>query len=302
MAIPESQLETWSHQGSVRQSTTTYDTIKGALEAADTGYAGKGTEIFLQGSYGNNTNIYAESDVDVVIRLKSTFHYDLERLTPQESESFQNKYNSATYDFRDFKTDVITALETSFGVEAVQPGNKAIKIRPNGNRRSADVIVATQFRRYIRFHSSYLGILDEQYVSGIFLLASDGERIVDYPKQHSENCTKKHQSTKELFKPMVRILKNLRSRLVENHLIDEGIAPSYFIEGLLYNVPDDRFDGPYTSVFVAVIKWILDADRSNFVCANEQHALFGESGSACWPANKCDLFLRALVNLWNDWS
>jgi hypothetical protein len=67
MAIPESQLETWSHQGSVKQSRDTYATIKRTLEASDTKYADKDFEVFLQGSYGNDTNIYAESDVDVVI-------------------------------------------------------------------------------------------------------------------------------------------------------------------------------------------------------------------------------------------
>ena len=32
-------------------------------------YADKNLKVFLQGSYGNDMNIYAESDVDIVIRL-----------------------------------------------------------------------------------------------------------------------------------------------------------------------------------------------------------------------------------------
>ena len=69
MPIPESQLDTWSHQGSITQSSTTYNAIKGALEDSTTPYAGKNFKVFLQGSYGNDTNIYAESDVDIIIRL-----------------------------------------------------------------------------------------------------------------------------------------------------------------------------------------------------------------------------------------
>ena len=69
MAIPETQLETWSHQGSVAQSSSTYATIKNTLEEAGTAYNDKNYKVFLQGSYGNDTNIYSESDVDVVIRL-----------------------------------------------------------------------------------------------------------------------------------------------------------------------------------------------------------------------------------------
>jgi tRNA nucleotidyltransferase (CCA-adding enzyme) len=80
MGIPEAQLDTWSHQGSVTQSSATYNTIKNALEAAGNPYAGKNYEVFLQGSYGNDTNIYAESDVDIVIKLNDCFHYNLDEL------------------------------------------------------------------------------------------------------------------------------------------------------------------------------------------------------------------------------
>src|SRR5713101_2378252 len=116
MAIPESQLDTWSHQGSITQSSTTYATVKRALEASDAKYAGKSYEVFLQGSYGNDTNIYAESDVDVVIRLDSTFHYDLKALTPVESAAFEAAYpGTAPYSYGAFKADVIAALEKIFG-------------------------------------------------------------------------------------------------------------------------------------------------------------------------------------------
>lgn len=36
MGIPESQLDTWSHQGSIAQSASTYSIIKNALESANT--------------------------------------------------------------------------------------------------------------------------------------------------------------------------------------------------------------------------------------------------------------------------
>jgi tRNA nucleotidyltransferase (CCA-adding enzyme) len=84
MAIPESQLETWSHQGSITQSSNTYNTIKNVLEGSTTPYANKNFKVFLQGSYGNDTNIYAESDVDIVIRLDDCFHSDLKSLSEDE--------------------------------------------------------------------------------------------------------------------------------------------------------------------------------------------------------------------------
>jgi len=89
MAIPEKQLEVWSHQGSIAQSRDTYATVKRALEASDTRYAGKSFEVFLQGSYGNDTNIFAESDVDIVICLNDVYYYDIDSLTPEEQMRFK---------------------------------------------------------------------------------------------------------------------------------------------------------------------------------------------------------------------
>jgi hypothetical protein len=231
MAIPEAQLDTWSHQGSFVQSSTTYATITRALEAKDSGFSGKSYEIFLQGSYGNDTNIYAESDVDVVIRLDSIYHYDTSELSPQDLASFTASFTPGTYPYADYKGHVVAALQTCFGKASIEVGTKAVKVKANDSRRSADVVIATEFRRY---YSGPFG-LGPQYVSGICFFTSGGKRIVNYPKQHSKNLTAKHQATQMYFKPMVRILKNLRSRLVEKGSIAAGSVPSYFLEGLLYN-------------------------------------------------------------------
>jgi hypothetical protein len=298
MPISEAQLETWSHQGSITQSRDTYATVKRALEASNTKYAGKDFQVFLQGSYGNDTNIYAESDVDVVIRLDSTYYYDISALTPQEIDCFKAQFVPGTYPYADYKAHVVAALEANFGAAAVKPGNRALKIKPNGNRRSADVVVATEFRRYIS-SGVMAGILAPQYERGICFFTPSGERIVNYPKQHSANCTSKHQTTNAWFKPMVRIIKNMRGRLVDDGKIKAGSAPSYFIEGLLYNVPQDTFGQSYHDTFVAAMKWILQAPRDKLICANQQHYLVRDSVATCWCCSECDQFLNALVAMWN---
>jgi hypothetical protein len=300
MAIPESQLEIWSHQGAVAQSKDTYATVKLALEAPNTKYGGKLFAVSLQGSYGNDTNIYAESDVDVVIRLDSIYYFDTMALTAQELAAFNARFSSGAYPYTDYKAHVVAALQSSFGVGAVKSGTKAVKVRANGNRRSADVVVAVEFRRY---YSAGLtgGILGPQYERGICFFTPSGDRIVNYPKQHSANCTAKHQATNGWFKPTVRILKNMRSKLVADGVIENGSAPSYFIEGLLYNVPDDKFGKSYAETFVAAINWILQAQQNNFVCANKRHYLVRDSIATCWPCSNCAGFLNALVDFWNGW-
>ena len=200
MAIPESQLETWSHQGSVTQSSSTYNSIKKVLEAKGTPYSGKKYSVFLQGSYGNDTNIYAESDVDIVIKLDSCFQSDLEELSQEEKDAYENAYEDATYNYADFKRDVLGVLTDAYG-DDVKVGDKAIAIAARGNRRKADVIASIQFRRYFKFRSTF----DQSYEEGICFYNAKGEKIANYPKQHSENLTQKHQSANKWLKPMVRI-------------------------------------------------------------------------------------------------
>lgn len=297
MAIPESQLDTWSHQGSVNQSASTYNSIKSVLEASTTPYAGKNFSVFLQGSYGNDTNIYAESDVDIVIRLDDCFQSDLSELTEGEKAAYRSAFPDATYTHADFKRDVLSVLRKQYG-SAVKAGDKAIAIDSSGARRKADVIVAIQFRRYFKFRASY----DSQYVEGICFWNGKGERIINYPKQHSANLTTKHQNTSRWFKPVIRVFKSMRSRMVADGLIASGIAPSYYIEGLLYNVPDGKLASSYQGSVVCTLNWYRqEAAKSDLVCANEQYYLLRDGHHTCWNKSNCDQFIEAAVKLWNEW-
>ena len=297
MPIPESQLETWSHQGSITQSSNTYNAIKSVLEANTTPYAGKNFKVFLQGSYGNDTNIYAESDVDIVIRLDDCFHSDLESLSDDEKSAYKQAFRDATYTHADFKRDVLSVLEKQYG-SAVKAGDKAIAINASGSRRKSDVIVATQFRRYTKFRSAS----DSEYVEGICFFNSAGERIANYPKQHSENMTAKHQAASKRFKPIVRVFKNMRSRMIEDGLIKTGIAPSYYIEGLLYNVPNEKFTNSYHDCVANILNWYRrEASKADLVCANRKHPLLRNGHHTSWQQTSCDAFIEAAVKLWNEW-
>lgn len=297
MAIPEKQLETWAHQGSVTQSSETYNGIKKVLEADGGPYASKSVKVFLQGSYGNDTNVWAESDVDIVIQLNDVFQSDLSRLNEVEKAAFARAHSDATYGYGDFKRDVLQVLVDKYGT-SVQAGDKAIAIAASGNRRKADVIAAIQYRRYYKFN----GILDQSYEEGICFWNAKGEMIANYPKQHSSNLTTKHQATTSWLKPMVRILKNLRSRCVDDKLLASGGAPSYYLEGLLYNVPPDKFGTSYAQSFVNAINWIQsEADKDKLVCANQQYYLLRDDPHTCWPKANAEAFLSAATTLWNNW-
>jgi hypothetical protein len=296
MSIPESQFEIWSHQGSIAQSAATYGMVKRAIESSGTPYSDKSISVFLQGSYGNDTNIYAESDVDVVCVLNDCIQSDLTRLSESERRTFDSAYANADYTHLDFKRDVLSVLRTQFG-NGVTAGDKAIFIPAGGSRRDADVIVAVQFRRYYKFN----GIYDQSYDEGICFYDGSHQRIVNYPKQHSANLTTKHQGTNQWFKPTARILKNLRGRLVDRGLLADGVAPSYYLEGLLYNVPDSCYGRSYQDTFVNAMNWLAQCDRTQLVCANEQYYLLREGSPVTWREAKCSEFLAAAKSLYENW-
>lgn len=294
MAISESQLETWSHQGAITMSKNTYASIKGNLEAKAASYAQQNFEVFLQGSYGNDTNIRADSDVDIVIMLTSIMRSDLGSLPSEQVEAYHRTFPKATYQFSDFRDGVIAQIRSVYGAQTTGAGKKAIKVTASSNRLGADIVVCYQYRCYHYFYSQ----TNQLYDQGIIFPTSVGEEVINYPKLHSKNCTTKHQDTNSLLKPMIRIVKNMRSRMIADGIIAEDVAPSYFIEGLFYNVPNNQYSGSLGDTFCNCVNWLLEADRSGFICPNRKHSLFGNS-SVHWDNDKCFQFLSALVDFWN---
>lgn len=295
MAIPEAQLETWSHQGAMQSSSTTYRSVKGVLESSAV-YGGQSFSVFLQGSYGNDTNIYAESDVDIVIRQGNFFH-NIEDLGGLALAAFNRNIGVAAYPFSRFKTEVMAHLTSAFGNDA-RPGNKAVTIAAANGRRKSDVIIAAEYRFYTR----YVSQADSSYYDGICFWTGNGTRIINFPRQHSANLTTKHQNTSNRFKPMARILKNVRCKLVDDGVITPDLAPSYYIEGLLYNVPNENFVASKCDTFVNCINYVLNNDRNAFRCAHQMYPLLSPVQSpVMWQADNCTTFLRAVASLWQNW-
>lgn len=297
MAISEQQLQTWSHQGSVRGSSETYQAIKAALEDQNAPYAGHGFEVFLQGSYGNHTNIYAESDVDIVICLTEVLDSDTAGLSPADKTTYEAGYLPATYSFREFQRDVFIWLQWKYG-NGVRLGKKAIFVPGNGNRRDADVVVCIEHRRYVSYQASW----NPQYHAGICFWKTDGTKIVNFSKQHRENLTSKHQATSSRFKANVRVLKNMRKAMVNEGCLVDGVAPSYFLEGMLWNVPSQYFTNSFQQTFENYLPWLDHCDPTQLTCANNLHWLIRDGCQICWNTNDFKTFIRSAWQYWNDCS
>ena len=143
-----------------------------------------------------------------------------------------------------------------------------------------------------RFRNSSTGI-DAQYDEGIIFWTSNGTEIVNFPKQHSGNCSNKHQNTNQRFKRMVRVYKNMRNRMIDDHYIAEGVAPSYFLEGMLWNVPASHFGQGYETSFVNTFNWVLNTDKTQLACANDKHWLVRDNANVCWSTANFNAYLAA---------
>ena len=98
--------------------------------------------------------------------------------------------------------------------------------------------------------------------------------------------------------------KNLIKRkcIEEFEKIAKDIAPSYFIEGLIHNVPANLFTGTYENMVVNILNWFHNmSDRTNLVCANGQYYLLRDASLVCWPPANAEKFISEAIKLWNNW-
>ena len=290
MAIPLAQLESWSHQGAVATSRDTYQSIRSVLCDSRVPYADKNFEVYLQGSYGNDTNIFSESDVDVVIQLNSTFNSNKHELPQDQLALHERDYGPATYTASDFRKDVISVLENHYGIHNVTDGKKSVKLAGVSSRRNADIVVCTQYRKY----THYWGSNARFFVEGM-MINNQGESTINYPRLHAAALTQKHQQTSNRFKPLIRVLKNIKTKMVENGYIDEKTAASYYIEGWLYNAPNDLFSYDLRDRFEKVCNWLLRHDPAEFVMPHGQFSLIGTQNNQ-WASNNLELFSERLID------
>ncbi len=101
MAIPESQLATWSNPGASTTAKSTREAVERVLKRHG---PEKDFDVYLQGSYRNSTNIYGDSDVDVVVQLNSTFQYEISHLDTGQQQAFHRAYpTKASYLWQDLQ-------------------------------------------------------------------------------------------------------------------------------------------------------------------------------------------------------
>lgn len=305
MAIPERQLQTWSNQGAVQTSAATHKSVENCIKKVnwndDVHYI-----TYLQGSYPNYTNIYGNSDVDLVVEFRSIFSKDLSSLSESQKEEFNSNYADAKYSLAAFKKSVIKQLKLCYGETNVTVGNKAIVVSIDGSSRlDCDVLVCNPYRKY----KSYSKINDN-YIEGIIFKTENdtpSKTVINYPKIHLKNGSIKNraENTNGNFKPAVRVLKNMKAAMVNKGYITKELAPSYFLECLVYNSNNTNFrNSTFGDITVAIINQFYtdnnDGTMASYLVQNEQRKLFGNEDQQ-WNIDDATTFVNQLIKFWNEY-
>jgi hypothetical protein len=201
--------------------------------AADSRLAGN-VRVFAKGSYANNTNVRRDSDVDIAVEWKSWAYisetnqaadYTWDQLGVSLGDSGPSP---ATY-----RSWVEQALVSAFGSASVDTsGNKAIVVQGSSTTLDADVVPCFRLKRYDRPGR-------DPHVR-IRLYPKNGRTVENWPEQNRVNGNAKNTDTGRRYKQLVRALKRLENDMYENGLLAQKVH-GYFIECLLYNLPNDKF-------------------------------------------------------------
>ncbi len=277
MPIPESRLSRWSHHQAATAFTQAHLPIRAALHAYSWPLEIK-YEVFLQGSYKNDTNLGGDSDVDVVVRLNQRLRprvADLSGRQLQDNASHQGAYRR----WKSFRDHALKAMRAGFG-NAAESGRKTVKVPKGKLPADADLVVTLRYKEGIAFY-----------------LQDEKRWVVSFPQQHYDEGQKKEEATDHRFKRAIRMFKAARNRLVEKKLLAKSDAPSYFIECLLYNVPDSLFAPKLAPTYTSVLDWLRKAHLREFKCQNGRVDLFGP-GREQWTQKRARAFVGALQALW----
>ena len=194
-------------------------------------YSTEEIQIFIQGSYANNTCVRGESDVDIAIIRRDMYEYAFGKTFVPYVENFKKKMEGKI-----FKDNVEMVLRSEFS-SSVHRKNKSIKVDGNTYRKQADTVPSFAMRYYSKSEESNFS----DYIEGITIYADDGEIINNFPKQHITNGKAKNVRTNHYYKKMVRIMKKMRYEMEKHYYSSASKVSSFGLESLLWNLPDELF-------------------------------------------------------------
>lgn len=224
--VTEEQLTGWTGPSSDTEQDKQDRTDRMVTDAvnAHPAFEGCSLSIYPKGSYANQTNVRADSDVDIVVQCHECQYWD--EAQPGARNDAAGTYQGIWTPPK-LRSELVAALQAKFPGQVDASGSTAIVVRSSSARIDSDVVPSFNYRYYFASGS---------HRDGTKVFKKIGGSVVNWPAQHLAMGQAKDARTNGRFKQAVRILKR-----VENLMVQAGAhreVPSYFTECLVYNVPD----------------------------------------------------------------
>lgn len=289
----EEQLRGWTAPSSSSEQEKQERTERMIREAIDAHgpFRGCGLRIYAKGSYANNTNVRADSDVDVAVEVTECQYW--EEATPGAHPATGPCKGNWTPE--KLRSELAAALKAKFAGQVDDSASTAIKIHSGSARVDADVVPCFSYAYY--FSPSSIR-------HGTKIFKKDGGTIINYPAQQLENGNAKNLRTNYAYKKGARLLKRVENAMAEARSFRE--LPSYFVECLAYNCPDAAFLAlSWTAVLRAMLVHIWDSLQAEEPAQENvrwvEATLKGRTSrsNGALPTDNCRAY-RTLQRIWSN--
>jgi hypothetical protein len=223
----EDKLAVWTRPSSDTEQDKQDRTERMIRQAIDSHVAFNNCSlrVYAKGSYANNTNVRSDSDVDIAVECTDVQYWEeYEKGNHLPSDPYKGIWTPAK-----LRAELLAAMNAKFPGQVDSSGSTAIQINSNSARVDADVVSCFSYRYYMKYESR----------DGTKIFKTDGSSIVNYPAQQLENGKAKNIRTGYAYKKGARLLKRIENTMAEDGTFRE--LPSFFMECLAYNCPDDAF-------------------------------------------------------------
>jgi hypothetical protein len=127
------------------------------------------------------------------------------------------------------------------------------------------------------------------------------EYFMAFNNLSQDNGNRKDKVTNGKFKDMVRLFKTVTGISGREDGIIHPVR-GYFIESLLFNVPNEMFltaNDNNLSVFLKVINWLNFANLEEIICPNQIWSLWGDA-DGFWHQNEAKKFISEVIKFYNN--
>ena len=171
--------------------------------------------------YSRN-RVRADSDVDVAVQCHEALYWD------ESSKGIHAPGGSykGIWTPSKLRSELQAALEEKFPGQVDSKGSTAFRVHSSTARVDADVVPCFDYRYYGNGWSR----------DGAKVFKKDGGSFINYPQQQLDNGRAKNKRTDKRYKKAVRIMKRVENVMFAGDI--HRAVPSFFVECLVYNVPD----------------------------------------------------------------